>query len=139
MQPFRLEPPQLAITRIFSLFAFSIVVLLATPHDVRAQQFMTKDELLAAIPGNQLSGISNQDGKTPWVQAYSKATKKNTGIYNGIWNRKDKYSGEWFVKGDQWCEKGDWGQQCWSLERVRAKEFRIYKDGKPLKKTWKLK
>lgn len=104
-----------------------------------AQEFMTQEELLATIPGNQLSGISNNDGKTPWVQAYSKATRKKNGKLNGLWNGKDKYSGDWFVKDDQWCEKGDWGQKCWSIERIGSNEFRIYEGGQPMKNTWKLK
>jgi len=110
-----------------------------TPTIVVAQDFMTQEELLATIPGGQLSGVSNSDGKTPWIQAYSKATSKKNGKLNGLWNGKDKYTGDWFVKGDQWCEKGDWGQGCWSVERVGTNEFRIYKDGKPQKNTWKLK
>lgn len=104
-----------------------------------AQQFMTQEELLATIPGNQLSGVSNNDGKTPWIQAYSKATSKKNGKLNGLWNGKDKYTGDWFVEGDQWCEKGDWGQKCWSVERVGANELRVYDDGKPGANTWKLK
>lgn len=104
-----------------------------------AQEFMTQEELLATIPGGQLSGVSNNDGKTPWVQAYSKATSKKNGKLNGLWDGKDKYTGDWFVKGDQWCEKGDWGQKCWSVERIGTKEFRIYEDGIPKKNTWKLK
>ncbi|WP_159089939.1 hypothetical protein [Ruegeria sp. Alg231-54] len=104
-----------------------------------AQVFMTQEELLATILGGQLSGVSNNDGKTPWVQAYSKATSKKNGKLNGLWDGKDKYTGDWFVKDDQWCEKGNWGQKCWSVERIGANEFRIYENGQPKKNTWKLK
>ncbi len=104
-----------------------------------AQVFMTQEELLATIPGGQLSGVSNNDGKTPWIQAYSKATSKKNGKLNGLWDGKDKYTGDWFVKDDQWCEKGNWGQKCWSVERIGANEFRIYENGQPKKNTWKLK
>lgn len=100
---------------------------------------MSQSELLATIPGSQLSGISNNDGKTRWIQAYSQASRKNDGLLNGLWGGKDKYTGQWFVKGDQWCEKGDWGQGCWSIERVGPKELRVYDDGKALKNTWKIK
>ena len=104
-----------------------------------AQVFMTQEELLATIPGGQLSGVSNNDGKTPWIQAYSKATSKKNGKLNGLWDGKDKYKGDWFVKDDQWCEKGNWGQKCWSVERIGVNEFRIYENGQPKKNTWKLK
>lgn len=100
---------------------------------------MSQKELLATIPGGQISGVSNQDGKTKWVQAYSKANKKKRGVLSGLWGGKDKYEGEWFVQGDQWCEKGSWGEKCWSIERVGSKKLRIYENGVPKKNTWKLK
>ena len=115
------------------------VLTLGTAQVTQAQDFMTQAELLATIPGSQISGISNRDGKTPWVQAYSKANSKNRGLLNGIWNKKDKYQSEWYVKGDQWCEKWDSGEGCWSAERIRKKNLRMYKDGEPLKNTWNLK
>ena len=114
-------------------------LLFFAPQTAQAQEFMTQKELLATIPGNQLSGTSNQDGKTPWVQAYSKASKGKKGLLNGLWNNKDKYQSEWYVKGDQWCEKWDSGEGCWQVERVSAKKLRAYKNGKPLKNTWNLK
>lgn len=123
------------ILRMVAAGAFFGTMLAGT---ATAQDFMTKAELLATIPGSQISGISNQDGKTPWAQAYSAASRKNTGVYNGIWDGKDKYKGEWFVDGNKWCEKGGWGQRCWDIERVSAKKLRIYFDGKPLKNTWNL-
>ncbi|MEM9307981.1 MAG: hypothetical protein AAGA74_11825 [Pseudomonadota bacterium] len=49
---------------------------------------MTQSELLATIPGCQISDISNGDGKTPWVQAYIKANGSKKGIVSGIWNKK---------------------------------------------------
>ncbi len=127
------------ISSRFCATAIAVGIALCASSAVHAQTFMTQSELLATIPGSQMSGVSNQDNKTPWVQAYSKATQKKTGKYNGIWGGKDKYTGEFFVKGDQWCEKGDWGQKCWSVERVSAKELRIYDNGKPKKNTWMLK
>ena len=123
-----------ALSKAVVLVAFYLMV----PTVATAQNFMSQEELLATIPGGQVSGISNSDGKTRWAQAYSKATSKKKGVYNGLWG-KDKYKGEWYVKGDQWCEKGDWGEKCWSIERVGAKELRIYDEGKPKKNTWKLK
>ena len=119
--------------------AVAAIAGMLTSTSASAQEFMTQEELLATIPGGQLSSISNKDGKTPWAQVYSRATGKKKGVYNGIWDGKNKYSGEWYVKGDQWCEKGDWGEKCWSIERVGAKELRIYEDGKPKKNSWMLK
>lgn len=114
-------------------------LLFIAPQAAQAQEFMTQKELLATIPGSQLSEISNQDGKTPWIQAYSKASKGKKGLLNGLWNNKDKYRFEWYVNGDQWCKKWDGGEGCWQIERVSAEKLRPYKNGKPLKNTWNLK
>jgi len=119
--------------------AASCLLLFVLPANAQAQQFMTQAELLATIPGSQISGVSNKDGKTPWVQAYSKSNSSKKGVVSGIWNKKSKYQMEWYVKGDQWCEKWDSGEGCWSIERVSAKKLRVHKDGKPLKNTWNLK
>ena len=122
---------------ICSAFIASVAVLLG-PLPAHAQNFMTQSELLATLPGSQISGVSNRDGKTPWVQAYSKANGSKKGLISGIWNKKDKYQNEWYVKGDQWCEIWDGGEGCWQIERESAKKLRVYKDGKPLKNTWNL-
>ena len=111
---------------------------LGTAQIAQAQEFMTQAELLETIPGSQISGISYQDNKTPWVQAYSKANSRKKGLISGIWNKKEKYQSAWYVKGDQWCEKWSDGEGCWSIERVSAKKLRVYKDGKPMKNTWNL-
>ena len=47
-----------------------------TPTMATAQNFMSQEELLATIPGGQVSGIANSDGKTRWVQAYSKVRRR---------------------------------------------------------------
>ena len=123
---------------VFCLAFIASFAMLLGPVPAHAQDFMTQSELLATLPGSQISGVSNRDGKTPWVQAYSKANGSKKGLANGIWNKKDKYQITWYVEGDQWCEKWDDGQGCWQIERVSAKKLRAHKDGKPLKNTWNL-
>jgi len=127
-------------SKIKAIFCSAIAsgMLLLGPLPAHAQDFMTQSELLATLPGSQISGVSNRDGKTPWVQAFSKDNGSKKGLVSGIWNKKDKYQNEWYVKGDQWCEKGDDFEGCWQIERVSAKKLRVYKNGKPLKNTWNL-
>ncbi len=102
----------------------------------QAQNFMTQKELLATIPGSTLYGISNNDGKTQWAQAYGKGRKKGkiAGNFGG-----DKYEAEWFVDGNQWCENWGSGSDCWQFVRTGNKELQPYKGGKPLKYPWKMK
>lgn len=105
--------------------AISLTSLLALP--VTAQDFMTKKELQATIPGGTLYGISNQDKKTRWVQTYSKGKRK--GKIAGLWG-DEEYSAEWRIKGNLWCETWDSGSGCWKLVLVDAKTIHPYKDGK---------
>lgn len=118
--------------------ALSVSVLVGGASDAQAQDFMTEAELLATIPGSQLSGVSNRDNKSTWVQAYSQASSKNTGLLNGLWNKKDKYQAKWSVQNGQWCEEWDGGSGCWHLEQIDAKTLRVYADGEPLKNPWKI-
>ncbi len=101
-----------------------------------SQEFMTQKELLATIPGNSITSISIQDGKTRWTQNYGKGRKK--GKIAGLFG-KDQYKAEWSVKGNRWCEDWGSGSACWQVERVDAQSLRMYKDGKPQKNLWKLK
>lgn len=118
--------------------AFCAIFLGWTSIGANAQQFMNTNELLATLPESQISGIAQSDGKTPWVQAYSAARSNNTGLLNGLWNGKDKYTAEWSIQNDQWCETWDQGERCWSVERVGPKELRFWKDGVPQKNTVKI-
>ena len=54
-----------AVSKAVALVAFWLM----TPTMATAQSFMSQEELLATIPGGQVSGISNSDGKTRWAQA----------------------------------------------------------------------
>ena len=65
----------------------ALAVLLIGPVPAHAQEFMTQSELLATLPGSQISGVSSRDDKTPWVQAYSKDNGSKKGLISGIWNK----------------------------------------------------
>ncbi|WP_143534490.1 hypothetical protein [Roseovarius albus] len=97
---------------------------------------MTEKEMLATLPGSTVHGISNQDNKTGWVQAYSKGRKK--GKIAGLFG-SDEYESDWRVIDGQWCE--DWGEgfHCWNFERVGANKLRVHQGGKPLKNLWTIK
>ena len=102
-----------------------------------ASQFMTQSQLLATIPGATLYGTSSNDGKTHWVQKYSKGG--TSGAISGLWGGAP-YTSTWSVKGDMWCEKGDDFDACWSMLRVKDKELQPYKDGtEKLKNPWFIK
>ncbi|WP_170331608.1 hypothetical protein [Ruegeria arenilitoris] len=113
----------------------AVACVLVVASGAQAQDFMSQKELLATIPGATVRSVSNQDNKTPWVQAYSSGRKKGklAGNFGG-----DTYDGEWYVDGDAWCEKtGDW-TGCFQFVRISEKELQPYKDGRPRKHTWKL-
>ena len=124
------------MTISFKPIWLSAAVLVMSSASASAQEFMTQKELLATFPGSTLSGISNTDGKTPWAQAYGKGRKKGkiAGNYGG-----STYEAKWYVDGDQWCEDWGSGSGCWQVVQTSAKEFQMYKDGKPLKNPWKMK
>lgn len=116
---------KLSIITAILLTIFTII-----GSQVSAQTFLTQKELLSIFPGATMYGISNNDGKTKWVQTYGKGKRK--GNISGLWGN-DKYKSKWYVKNGQWCE--DWGisKACWDIEQVEPKKLRMYKKGKPLK------
>lgn len=126
------------IGRACAVFAIIAAFGAANPTQAIAQQFMSEAELLATLPGSQVSAISNADGKTKWSQAYSAYNGKKRGNISGVWNGKDRYKAKWFVRNGQWCEHWETGKACWHIERVSKKRLRIYEDGKPLKNTWNI-
>lgn len=120
--------PTFAVTLAFFLFGL---------NPASAQEFMSKKEMLATIPGATLYGVSNSDGKTKWAQAYSKGRKK--GKISGVFG-EDKYEATWQVKGDMWCEDWGSGKGCFKFVRVSDKNLQVYKEGtKKLKNHWKIK
>lgn len=102
-----------------------LTCLIAAP--AVGQDFMSKQELQATIPGATLFGISNQDKKTRWVQTYSKG--KRRGTIAGLWG-KDEYASKWQIKGNSWCEEWDGGSGCWKLVLIDDKTIHPYRDGK---------
>lgn len=119
-------------------YLLAIAAILMSTQFAAAQSFMTNEELLATIPGHTFYGISNSDGKTQWAQTYSAYKGRKKGKVAGNFGG-EKYEGKWQVKNDQWCEDWSTGKGCWSIERVDAKNIRVYKDGEPLKNFWTLK
>lgn len=117
--------------------AFALLAVVTGAEKVEAQEFMSQQELLATIPGATLYGVSSQDGKTKWAQAYGKGRKK--GKIAGVFG-KDKYQAKWWVKDDMWCE--DWGSDkgCWKMVRDGDKQLQAYKEGtKKVKYPWNIK
>ena len=110
--------------------AFSIAPV-ASAH---AQDFLSKAQLLALIPGHRIDSVS-KDG-TAWFQIYSKGKSKGTikGDFGG-----EAVKAKWFVTGDTWCENWGTGKACWQVEQVDATSLRMYENGKPKPNLWKLK
>ena len=120
-------------------YVFVVILVLTSSQFARAQTLMTNDELLATMPGQVLYGLSNRDNKTQWIKTFSaRKGRRKKGKIAGNFGGK-KYVSNWQIKAGQWCEFWDSGKGgCYSLERVDAKNFRIYIDGKPQKNFWTL-
>ena len=56
----------LFVKTVACMAALSVSVLVGGASDAQAQDFMTEAELLATMPGNQLSGVSNSNTKNAW-------------------------------------------------------------------------
>lgn len=56
--------PRAFISSRFCVTVIAAGMALCASGAVHAQTFMTQGELLATIPGSQMSGVSNQDNKT---------------------------------------------------------------------------
>jgi hypothetical protein len=110
-----------------ALFAVVSLIICGLAAPSTAQEFMTRKELQATIPGATLYGISNQDKKTRWVQTYSKGRRQ--GAIAGLWG-KQEYKAKWKIKGSFWCEEWSDGSGCWKLVRVDATTLHPYRDGK---------
>ena len=121
----------------------TISLQLLTVFEANAQQFMSQKELLATLPGSQISSIDDEDNKSKWIQAYSKNDGSKKGLVAGIW-KKEKYQSTWYVEGNQWCEKWDnekWGsgETCMKFVRIGPKQLLKNKDGVPSKNFWIIK
>lgn len=123
------------MVRIRQCIALSVSVLwLVLPAPGFAQEFLTKAQLLALIPGQTINSKSS-DG-TAWTQTYSKGKSKGSIAVNF---GGEKLTAKWYVTGDTWCENWGSGKACWQVEQVDAKSLRMYEDGTPKPNLWKLK
>ncbi|MCL6285358.1 hypothetical protein M3P21_17650 [Ruegeria sp. 2012CJ41-6] len=95
-----------------------------------ADEIMSAEDLLATIPGAVLTGISNEDGATPWVQTYGR-----DGQAKGVFGARD-YSSSWAVRRDLWCEDWGSGSGCWRLERVDENTIQPYHGDRKLQNVW---
>ena len=121
-----------SLPRATALSAFVLFIALA--GSAQAQDFLTKDQLLALIPGHRIDSVS-KDG-TAWYQIYSAGKSKGTikGAYGS-----EAVKAKWYVTGDTWCENWGSGKACWQVEQVDATSLRMYENGKPKPNLWKLK
>lgn len=122
------------MSRPFHLICASLVAgVFAAP--VAAQEFMTGEELLATIPGAVLTGISNEDGQTRWVQEYHPGGR--SGRASGTYD-KGAYTSKWSVRRDLWCE--EWGSRsgCWRMERVGESHLQPWSGDRKLPNAWEI-
>ena len=116
------------------LVLFSFIISISTAV---ASEFMTVEEMLNTIPGKTLTGISNQDGETRWIQDYAEPKPgKKKGKIVGYWGEsKEKYKSRWYIKKGKWCENWGSGKGCWDLV-MEGNKIIAYKKGKPLENHW---
>ncbi|MEX0351500.1 MAG: hypothetical protein AB3N15_18910 [Paracoccaceae bacterium] len=117
------------LLRRHALFA-TLAFCVATPSG--ADGVMDAEELLATIPGAVLSGISNEDGATRWVQTYDR-----DGGAAGIFGQRT-YRSNWTVRRDLWCEDWGTGSGCWRLERIDEDTIQPYHGDRKLENVWKI-
>ena len=103
---------------------------------LQAGETMNAAELLATIPGATLTGISNEDLETRWVQVYETGTQ--SGSSAGTFGADDQYVSQWSVRRDLWCE--DWGHRagCWKIERIDEDTLQPYRGTEKLPNVWKI-
>ncbi len=120
-------------------FVVILASLLFSVSPVFAAEYMTVEEMLATIPGKTLTGISNEDGKTRWIQDYAEPKKgKKKGKIVGYWGEsKDKYKSRWYIKKGKWCENWGSGRGCWDLVKEGNKII-AHKKGKPQENHWEI-
>lgn len=118
------------------VFAAVVAVIGVGALPVKAEETMSAAELLATIPGATLTGISNEDLETRWVQVYGTGTQN--GSSEGTFGADDKYVSQWSVRRDLWCE--DWGHRagCWKIERVDEDTLQPYYGTEKLPNVWKI-
>ena len=83
-----------------------------------------------------MTGLDEQNNK--WQQTYSDDTGTRKGTISGIW-KGDDYKAKWYVKGDNWCERGNDWKKCWQIVWQGPKKLKMYMKGKPEKNLWTIK
>jgi len=86
--------------------------------------FLSKQEILATLPGTTVSGIASEDNKTPYVATFSAGGTSGTtsGTFGG-----EPFSATWSVEGNKWCEQWNGGGSCSFVKRESATQLRLYK------------
>lgn len=123
--------------RALSICAAAFLFTNSVPDISAAQQFMTQEQLLLAIPGSTLQGKDKKG--VPWAQAYAssnggkKKKGKITGNYDGT-----IFESKWYVEGDRWCEDWGSGSECWNVEQLDPDTFQMWKlNGTKHNKPWR--
>ncbi|MBE1282703.1 MAG: hypothetical protein GJ676_05270 [Rhodobacteraceae bacterium] len=119
-------------TNSICLFVFCCATV---ANSSAAQEFLSAEELLATIPGATLTGISNEDQKTRWVQHYQSGDRSGTaaGEFNGR-----SYTSQWSVRRGLWCEEWSNRSGCWRMERISETELQPWQGARKLPNTWSI-
>lgn len=107
------------------------LALVAAP--VQAGEMMSAQDLMQTIPGATLSGISNEDYTTRWVQTYGPGKTSGTG--EGTFGER-VYTSSWSIRQDLWCESWSNRSECWRIERVNETTLQPYVGQQKLPNVW---
>ncbi|EBA15641.1 hypothetical protein RSK20926_15526 [Roseobacter sp. SK209-2-6] len=116
-----------------SLAGVVLGLVLVGADQARAGAFMTAEEMLEVIPGASLTGISNEDFETRWVQRYERGER--SGIAQGRFGERS-YASRWSVRRDLWCEDWGSGSGCWRLKRIDGATLQPYRGSEKLPNAW---
>lgn len=122
--------------KALSVLTAAFFVTCSAPGSASAQQFMTQEQLLLAIPGSTLQGKDKKG--VPWAQAYAssnggKKKGKIAGNYDG-----SIFESKWYVDGNKWCEDWGSGSECWNVEQLAPGTFQMWKlNGTKHNKPWR--
>lgn len=108
-----------------------LALLIAGP--MHAGEMLTAQQLQALMPGATLSGISNEDYETRWVQTYGPGEKSGTST--GVFGERN-YTTSWSIRRDLWCEEWSNRSGCWRLERVDENTLQPYAGQEKLLNVW---
>ncbi len=108
-------------------------VLFALP--AAAGEMMTDADLLSTIPGSTLTGVSNEDMETTWVQTYETGDRR--GSSSGLFGTRP-YSSDWRVGRGLWCETWDSGSGCWRIERLDRDTLQPWHGEQKLPNVWRI-